>query len=128
MDAPQGFLLFKISIIKRCLLIVLVASLASLLLGQEGFSLGVLIGGCIAICIFSLLSKYVLALGGLSSRQRKRFLIPKALLIYAIMGITLFIAIKKGLPVFLGTAAGLLTLKAAIFAEVFKKKTYQRMS
>ena len=128
MDAPQDFLLFKISIIKRCLLIVLVVFFVSLLLGQEGFSLGVLIGGCLTICIFSLLAKYVLVLRDLSSRQRKRFLIPRALLIYAIMGITLFIAIKKGLPVFLGTAVGLLALKAAIFAEVFKKKTCQRTS
>jgi len=123
MNIPEDFLLFKITILKRCLLISLAVSLAALLLGQKGFALGAFIGGCMAICIFSLLSKYVLALGSLSSRQRKKFLIAKALLIYAIMGITLFIAIKKGLPVFLGTAAGLLSLKVAIFTtEVFRKE------
>ena len=125
MQAPKEFLLFKITIFKRCLLILLAGCIASFVFRQGAFALGFFMGSLISMAIFSLLYRYILAAKDFSPRQRKKFLIPKALLIYVIMGITLFIAIKKGLPVFLGCAAGLLSLKIAIFAEAFKRKQCQ---
>jgi len=122
MQPPQELLIFKITILKRCLLIISFACLAAFIFRQRDFAFGFLVGGLISMAVFSLLYKYVLAARSFSPLKRKKYLIPKALLIYVIMGAALFIAVKKGLPVFLGTAAGLLCLKAAIFAEVFKGK------
>lgn len=128
MSIPIEYLLFKISILKKCSVIILLISAISILFKQGGFALGCFIGGFISIFIFLLLYKYVLVLKDLSPPQRKKFFIPRSLLIYAIMGLTLFIAIKKGIPVFLGTALGLLSLKLAIFTEVFKKRKCQLTS
>lgn len=125
MSIPIEYLVFKVHILKRCGLIILFVSVISLLFKQGSFALGCFFGGLISILIFSLLYKYVLTVRGLPLPQRKKFFIPRALLVYTIMGLTLFIAIKKGLPVFLGTATGLLSLKIAIFIEGFKKRECQ---
>lgn len=125
MQVPQELLIFKITILKRCLLLMIVGSLVSFAFRQGALAFGFFMGCTMAMAVFSLLSKYVLAARNFSPRQRKRFFIPKALLIYAIMAATLLIAIKKGLPVFLGTTAGLFCLKIAIFTEAFKKRQCQ---
>lgn len=125
MNAPVEYLVFKINILKKSSLIILFISVISLLFKQGPFALGCFFGGLISILIFSLLYKYVLVVRNLSLPQRKKFFIPRALLIYTIMGLTLFIAIKKGLPVFLGTASGLLSLKIAVFTEGLRKRECQ---
>jgi len=122
MNVPTEFLVFKIKLAKRCLLLCLVLSSVFLVLGRQGIAQGVFIGGIIAILVLSLLSKYILALRGVSALERRKFLIPRALGLYAIMGITLFIAIKKGIAVFLGAALGLLLLKLVVYLEVFTNK------
>jgi len=122
MSVPAEYLVFKVNIYKKVLFITLAASLAALLLGQRGFATGFFIGGLLSMAIFSLLYKYVLALRNLALPRRKRFIMPRALLIYAIMGVALAIGIKKGIPVFIGTAAGLLSLKIAVFIQVFQER------
>ena len=128
MDVPLEYLVFKVTIFKRCAFIISVICVAALLLKQGGFAVGCFIGGLISVLNFSLLYKYVLALRGLSRQRRKRFLIPKSLLIYLIMGLTLFIAAKKGMPVFFGAAAGIFSLKIALFWEVFRGRECQAMN
>jgi hypothetical protein len=124
-NVPVEYLAFKMTIFKRCLFIALIAVSISFLLGQKDFASGLIFGSLISLTIFSLLYKYVLALRGLNLPEKKRFIMPRALLIYMIMGITLFIAIKKGLPVFLGAACGIFSLKIAVFMELFRSRGCQ---
>jgi len=122
MSIPANYYIFKINILKKIFLIILGVSLITLPLGQKDFFFGFLIGSLLSTAIFSLLYKYVIAINGLEPTKRKNFLITRSLLIYILMGLALFIGIKKGVPVFLGTAAGLLTLKMAIFIQVFRER------
>ena len=122
MNIPANYYIFKINILKKIFLIILGISLIALPLGQKGFFFGFLIGSLLSMAIFLLLYKYVIAINGLELAKRKNFLITRSLLIYILMGLALFIGIKKGVPVFLGTAAGLLTLKIAIFIQVFRER------
>ncbi|MFC1808225.1 hypothetical protein ACFL0T_07690 [Candidatus Omnitrophota bacterium] len=128
MNTPTDYIVFKITILKRSVLLIGVALLLALLSGNKGLAAGVLVGGLVSMAIFSLLYKYVLTLASLSMEQRKKFIIPRALLVYTIMGATLFIAITKGVAVFLGAAAGLFVLKIAIFLEIFKDKRCRAMN
>ncbi|NQT94885.1 MAG: hypothetical protein HQ572_00390 [Candidatus Omnitrophica bacterium] len=125
MSVPLEYLLFKITIYKRVIFIVATISIVALLLRHGDFALGAVVGGLIAVAIFSLLYKYVLALRNIQIGQKGRFIIPRALMLYAIIGFTLFIAITKGLPVFLGAAAGIFSLKIAIFLELFRGERCQ---
>ena len=127
MDTPIDYLMFKLSVLKRFGIIPLVTIIA-LLLKQKGFALGFFVGGSIALAIFLLLYKYILSARRFLPTQRKRFLIPRALLVYLIMGLTLLIAIKKGLLVFFGAALGLFFLKVVMFMEIFKENKCQAAS
>ncbi|NQT90987.1 MAG: hypothetical protein HQ558_07020 [Candidatus Omnitrophica bacterium] len=128
MSVPVEYLIFKVKILKRSFFIIAIVSVAAFLFRQSGFAFGFLVGGVMSVFIFQLLYKYVLALREISAGQRKKFLIPRALLIYLIMGVVLFIAIKKGMPVFIGAAAGLFSLKLVIFAEAFRGRSCQQAS
>jgi len=122
-SVPLDYLVFKINIQKRLFLVTMGVSLIALLIGQQGFSMGFFIGGAIAMALFSLLYNYILSLRSLKEiPQKKRFIIARSFLMYVMMGIALFIGIKKGIPVFLGVAAGMLSLKAIIFIHVFKEQ------
>jgi len=122
MTPVQELFLLKIGIFKKVFLIGAIVAVISFLAGAGRFATGFIAGGLISICIFSLLYKYVLAMRGLDAGARRKFIIPRALLVYAIMGITLFISIKKGMPVFLGAVLGMFSLKLAIFAQAFREK------
>lgn len=122
MNAPAEYLIFKINVLKRLFLLIPGVSISALLFGQREFALGFFIGGALSMAIFSLLYKYVLETRNFSAQRRKKFIISRSLLIYAIMGIALLIGIKKGIPAFLGTAAGLLSLKIAVFIQAFREK------
>lgn len=122
MSVPQEYFVFKINIFKKLFLITAAVSLITFFLGGKGFALGFLVGGAISAAIFSLLYKYVLIMRGIKLPGRKRFIAGRALVIYAIMAAALLIGLKKGIPVFLGTAAGIFSLKVAIFAQVFGEK------
>jgi len=126
MDIPAEYLIFKINILKRIFLVTLAVSLGAMLFGQKGFALGFCVGGLLSIAIFSLFYKYVLAIRGLEPPARKRFIVTKALLIYFLMGLALFIGIKKGITVFLGTATGLFSMKLAVFIQVFQERNVIR--
>lgn len=122
MNIPADYFIFKINILKKLILITLAVCLIAFLSGQRGFSLGFLVGGLLAMAIFSLLYKYVLALRNIQLPKRKKFIAARALLIFLLMGLALAIGIKKGLPVFFGTAAGIFSLKIAIFTQAFQEK------
>ena len=122
MNVPAEYLIFKINIYKKMLLAIAAISLTALFLGQKGFAMGFFVGGALALAVFSLLYKYVLTLRGLQPAGRKKFIIPRALLIYFIMGAALAIGMKKGIPAFLGTAAGIFALKVTIFIQAFQEK------
>ncbi|MFH1644909.1 MAG: hypothetical protein ABIB11_00650 [Candidatus Omnitrophota bacterium] len=117
MNIPPDYLCFKIKILKKLLLGIFVGGIAAFVFGYKGFCLGYIVGGFVAMSIFSLLYKYVLIARGLSLPKRKKFLAIRALILFFIMAITLFIAINKGLDVFLGAAAGMLLLKLVMFVE-----------
>jgi len=122
MKIPEEYFIFKISVLKKILIITLVISTTALVLAQKGFALGFLTGGLLSGAIFSLLYKYVLQIRNFSVSKRKRFLLLRSFAIYAIMALALLIGIKKGIPAFLGTALGLLSLKAAVFMQAFGEK------
>ncbi|MFH1848349.1 MAG: hypothetical protein ABH825_03940 [Candidatus Omnitrophota bacterium] len=122
MGIPAEYLIFKVNILKKTFLIASGVCLTALVFNQRGFALGFFVGGILSILIFSLLYKYVLELNDLSPSRKRSFLVPRSLLLSAIMGAALFIGIKKGLPVFFGTAAGILSLRISIFSETFKRK------
>ena len=114
--------MFKINIFKKIILFIICICSITMLLGYRGFASGFLVGSLVSVAAFSLMYKYVLAMRGLSDSSRKRFIIPRSLAIYFLMGIALFIGIKKGIPTFLGTLMGLLSLKAAIYLQSFQEK------
>lgn len=122
MNIPVDYLIFKIKILKRLVIGTAVIGTSSFFLGYKGFCLGYIVGNLVAGAVFSLLYKYVLLIRDFGSLKRKRFLIIKALTLYFIMAITLFIAIKKGLDVFLGAALGIISLKLIMFLEVMRKE------
>ena len=121
MNVPPAYLIFKLNVLKKITVIIFGVCLVALFIGQRGFSAGFLVGGLLAAAIFSLLYKYVFAVRHIKLAKKKKFMITRALLIYALMGFALAIGIKKGLPVFLGLAAGLFSLKAAVLIQVFKE-------
>ena len=94
MAVPLDYFLFKMRVLKKSFVITLLLSFAAFLSGQKGFSSGAAVGGLISIAVFLLLYKYVLCLRGVSRARRKNFLIPRALFIYILVGLTLFIAIN----------------------------------
>jgi len=122
MAVPTEYLVFKINILKKLLIATLFVSLSAFLIGQKGFSLGFIVGGLLAMAIFSLLYKYVLMLRNIELSKRKRFIVPRAFILIGIMAFALAIGIKKGVPVFLGTAMGVLLLKIVIFIQAFQEK------
>ena len=122
MDVPPEYFIFKIHILRKVALITLGVCRVSVLLGRKDFALGFFFGGLLSLAIFSLLYRYVLMLRNFQPPKRKMFIMTKALALYFVMAIALFIGIKKGIPVFLGTALGILSLKAAIFMQVFQEK------
>jgi len=122
MNVPAEYIIFKLNIFKKLFLFTLGACTISLLLRQKEFSAGFLMGGLLSAAIFSLLYKYALEIRGFPLAKRKTFLIARSLLISLIMGAALFIGIKKGLNTFLGTAAGLISLKIAVFAQAFQER------
>ena len=122
MNIPTEYLTFKLNIFRKLFLFILGVCIISLLLRQKEFSTGFLVGGLLSAAIFSLLYKYVLDIRGFPLAKRKNFLIARSLLISLIMGAALFIGIKKGLHAFLGVAAGLVSLKIAVFTQAFQER------
>lgn len=121
-NIPAEYLIFKINVLKKIFLITIVIPFSALVIGQKAFAMGFCVGGFLSMAIFCLFYKYVLAIRGLEYPVRKKFIIAKALLIYFFMGLALFIAIKKGIHVFLGTVTGLFSLKLAVFIQTFQEK------
>ena len=122
MNIPTEYFIFKVNVFKKIFIITTSIFLLTLVLGQKDFAFGFLVGGLLSFAIFSLLYKYILVMRGLDAPQRKKFITLRMLIIYAIMALALFIGIKKGITVFLGTAAGIFSLKIAIFIQVFGEK------
>jgi hypothetical protein len=122
MNVPEEYFIFKISILKKLILITIGLSTAAFFAGQRGFSAGILVGGLISAAVFSMLYKYVLRVRGISPSNKRAFLISRYLLIYGVMALTLLIGIKKGIGVFLGAASGLILLKVVIFWEGSRQK------
>jgi len=122
MSVPTEYLIFKMNILKKIFLLTGPICIITALIGYKGFSLGFLVGGLLSMAIFSLMYKYVLSMKGLPSSRRRIFIVPRSLIMYFLMGAALFIGIKKGIPVFLGTLTGLLSLKAAIYIQVFQER------
>ena len=120
-NIPFEFLFYKLTIMKRTLFIILAVSFVTLFLSKE-FSLGFFVGGLIAMANFSLLAKYILKMRELSVNKAKRFIVSRFFIIYLIMAAALFIGATKGMAVFFGVAAGLLTVKFAIYINgIFAK-------
>ena len=122
MEVPKDYFVFKINVLKKLFLFMLGVCLASLAFGQKEFSLGFFVGGMLSMATFALLYKYVLEMRNFPASGRKIFIMARSLLIYLIMGLALFIAIKKGIATFLGAAAGFISLKIAIFIQAFQEK------
>jgi len=120
-EVPVEYLIYRINILKKTLFIVLAVSLSGLFFSRK-FSTGFFVGGALAMMNFSLLAGAVAKMRDFSVKSAKRYVISKFLIMYAIMALFLFIAIMKGLPAFIGTAIGLLSVKAAIFFDGVRVK------
>jgi len=115
-EIPIEYLVYKVTILKKALLIVATATLTGLFF-DKGFSAGFLVGGLISMANFSLLARHIARMRGFSIGRAKRYIIGKFLAMYVIMAATLFIAATKGMTVFAGAAVGLFAIKFAIFID-----------
>jgi hypothetical protein len=116
-SVPSEYVLYKISILKKSIGLLILSVAAAALLGHKGVATGLFFGGCVSILSFMRLYKYVLAIRETSGRQAKKFLAGRFLIIYLFAGITLFIALTKGPDVFLGAAAGLMLIRLCVFLD-----------
>ena len=121
MNAPIEYVVFKISILKRALILLLPLLIVSVFLSR-GFALGFLMGGLISLANFSLLSKYILEMKDLTIKKAQRFIILRFLGMYLIMAAVLVIGITKSLVTFFGVALGLFLVKIVIFLERLIKR------
>ncbi|MBL7197308.1 MAG: ATP synthase subunit I [Candidatus Omnitrophica bacterium] len=121
MNAPVEYLIYKINILKKCLLFMVIGIIVGLF-WDKNFSFGFFVGSFIAIANFSLLSKYVLQMRDMSIKAAQRFIILRFLLMYVIMAVVLFSAVKKDMITFLAVALGLIIVKVVIFVDNFTKK------
>jgi len=118
MNTPVEYLIYKINILKKCLLLMAIGIVVGLFWNRN-FSFGFFVGSFIAMANFSLLSKYVLRMREMPIKAAQRFIILRFLLMYVIMAAALFSAVKKDVTVFLAVALGLLIVKAVIFVDNF---------
>lgn len=118
MNIPVEYLIYKINILKKCLLLMAIGIVVGLFWNRN-FSFGFFVGSFIAMANFSLLSKYVLRMREMPIKAAQRFIILRFLLMYMIMAAALFSAVKKDVTVFLAVALGLLIVKAVIFVDNF---------
>ena len=118
MNVPVEYLIYKINILKKCLLLMAIGIVVGLFWNRN-FSFGFFVGSFIAMANFSLLSKYVLKMREMSIKAAQRFIILRFLLMYVIMAAALFSAVKKDVVVFLAVALGLVIVKVVIFVDNF---------
>ena len=118
MNVPLEYLIYKINILKKCLLFMAIGIVVGLFWNRN-FSFGFFVGSFIAMANFSLLSKYVLKMREMSIKAAQRFIILRFLLMYMIMAVALFSAVKKDVMAFLAVALGLVIVKVAIFVDNF---------
>lgn len=115
-EIPLEYLIYRINILKKAVFIILAISLAGLFFSRK-FSVGFLVGGAIAMMNFSLLARHIAAMRDFALKKAKRYIMGKFLVMYIIMALFLFVAITKGVHVFIGTALGLLVIKFTIFMD-----------
>ncbi len=115
-EIPLEYLIYRINILKKTLFITLAISLAGLFFSRK-FSTGFFVGGALAMMNFSLLAGHIARMRDFPVKAARRYIIGKFLIMYAVMAVFLFIAIMKGMPVFIGMATGLLSVKFAIFLD-----------
>jgi len=129
MNTPVEYLIYKINILKKCLLLMAIGIVVGLFWNRN-FSFGFFVGSFIAMANFSLLSKYVLRMREMPIKAAQRFIILRFLLMYMIMAAALFSAVKKDVTVFLAVALGLLIVKVVIFVDNFisRKRCLQTSS
>jgi hypothetical protein len=106
-------------LIKLAFLLGFIAIAVLLILRQYNIAVGLLIGTLVSIVNFKLLTRDVIKKA--SEGAGKLFLIISGgyLLRYGLMAAVLIIAAKKGHYYFLGAAAGLFTIRIAIFIDTF---------
>jgi len=129
MNTPVEYLIYKINILKKCLLLMAIGIVVGLFWNRN-FSFGFFVGSFIAMANFSLLSKYVLRMREMPIKAAQRFIILRFLLMYVIMAAALFSAVKKDVTAFLAVALGLLIVKVVIFVDNFisRKRCLQTSS
>ena len=115
-EIPIEYLIYRINILKKTLFIMLAISLVGLFFSRK-FSTGFFVGSALAMMNFSLLAGAIARMRDLSIKSARRYIIGKFLIMYAVMALFLFIAMMKGIPAFIGTALGLLSVKVTIFLD-----------
>ena len=114
----------------KALLLGVLVGIAGLILGFFMFSIGIVVGTLTSMLNFKLLAIRTNILTSSGKTPNPFFVIGSYLFRLIIMGAVLWVAINKGLELFLGACLGLFTVTLAIYAETFlnREKIYGRSS
>ena len=125
MNSLNDFYDYRSRIVRRAFLTVLTLMAGLMLAGQGQVAYGVFFGGLLSIIIFQLIFIKINFSQKLKESQPKKtftFFFIAYIIAYLIMAATLYVALKKGLPVFFGVATGLLVVKITIYIDGLMQK------
>ena len=108
---------YFLKIVSRHLFSITGAAIILGALNQQKLSLGLFAGGVLAAIVYKFLFDDILAINKLSSS----LFFFKYIISYSLIGLFLFIAFKRGLPVFVGMVVGLFGIKLQILLNRFYK-------